>query len=217
MGSRLSTYGVWVLLAIDAVALLVPSLRRPLAEIGSVALLVYIFALPIVRRGWRGEWNTRWSIIGLLLVPIALHAAPLEPVSYRYVWPWWLGATLVLGIPMALAGFLRPRYGWLSLLLAPIIGHLVVMTANCDFDRGPLARSRALVLDVSSTRRGIGTGYHVRLDPWGERTEPESARVSREVYETLAAGATATVGVRPGALGIPWIAEIAPVRPTPRG
>jgi hypothetical protein len=203
-----------VLLAIDAMALLVPSLRRPLAEIGSVALLAYIFALPIVRRRWPEA--AKATIMGLLLVPIALHAAPLEPVSYRYVWPWWVGAAIVLGIPLALAGFRRPRYGWLSLLFAPFVGHVVVMTANCDFDRGPLTRSRALVLDVSSTGRGM-TGFHVRLDRWGERTQAESARVSPEVYETLAAGATVTVGVRPGALGIPWIAEIASVGPTPRG
>jgi hypothetical protein len=58
--------------------------------------------------------------------------------------------------------------------------------------------------------------YHVTVAPWSASPEPVELDVPRATYESLAAGASVEIGVRRGALGIPWVDEARAANPRSR-
>jgi len=67
------------------------------------------------------------------------------------------------------------------------------------------------VTAMRESREKTGTSYHVKLAPWSASPhETVELTVSRETYEMLRPGAAVDVGVRRGALQIPWVDSVSP-------
>jgi len=70
------------------------------------------------------------------------------------------------------------------------------------------------VIRLRETRQRTGTNYHAEVAPWSASpAEPVELDVSRETYGSLRVGATVDIGVRSGALEIPWVDEVRPRPP----
>ena len=61
---------------------------------------------------------------------------------------------------------------------------------------------------LRESREKTGTAYHAEVAPWSASPEPVELNLSRETYETLRVGAIVEIGVRAGALEIPWVDEV---------
>jgi hypothetical protein len=55
-----------------------------------------------------------------------------------------------------------------------------------------------------------GTAYYAEVAPWKASPEPVELSLSRAAYEKLRVGAAVEIGVRNGALDIPWVDEVRP-------
>jgi len=62
------------------------------------------------------------------------------------------------------------------------------------------------VTDLRQSSHRAGTSYYIKVERWdGAQAEPVELEVPRETYRALRAGVAVEVGVRRGALGIPWV------------
>ncbi|HXN35564.1 MAG TPA: hypothetical protein VN877_05300, partial [Opitutaceae bacterium] len=99
----------------------------------------------------------------------------------------------------------RRRTGaFLGLCLACLAqSYGLVLFLNCDFDRSVPAIHRT---EVVSRRISTGkhTSYYVSLGPWLGGQDEEEVSVGRSFYEAHSEGSVVLVGVRGGALSMPW-------------
>jgi len=102
-------------------------------------------------------------------------------------------------------GALRERLWSAALLLLPgcAYGYGAVVLGDCLLDSAPGENFRVAVL-AQHVSHGRSTSYHLQLDHWGPRSEPDDVTVSRELYEQSPPGSTVCVHRGPGALGIAW-------------
>jgi hypothetical protein len=75
--------------------------------------------------------------------------------------------------------------------------------ANALLDRSPesIVRTQIMKKRVSE---GQTTRYYFTLAPWGSQSEPDDARVTRNLYDSLQPGNMVCVAPHSGALGMPW-------------
>jgi hypothetical protein len=97
----------------------------------------------------------------------------------------------------------RPWSVALLLLLGCAYGYGVVVLGDCLLDSAPGENFRVAVLAHHVTH-GRSTSYHLQLDRWGPRSEPDDVTVSQDLYEQSPPGSTVCVHRGPGALGISW-------------
>lgn len=76
---------------------------------------------------------------------------------------------------------------------------------NALLDRTPesIVRTQIMKKRVSE---GETTRYYFTLAPWGSQSEPDDARVTRDLYDRLQPGNSVCVTTHGGALGMPWFA-----------
>jgi len=97
----------------------------------------------------------------------------------------------------------RPWSALLLLLLGGAWGYGAVVLGDCLLDSAPGENFRVAVL-AHHVSRGRNTSYHLQLDRWGPRSEPDDVTVSRDLYAQSPPGSTVCVHRGPGALGISW-------------
>jgi hypothetical protein len=97
----------------------------------------------------------------------------------------------------------RPWSAWPLLLLGGAWGYGAVVLGDRLLDSAPGENFRVAVL-AHHVSRGRNTSYHLQLDRWGPRSEPDDVTVSRDRYEQSPPGSTVCVHRGPGALGISW-------------
>jgi hypothetical protein len=99
----------------------------------------------------------------------------------------------------------RPWTGQLLLLLLVgyAYGYGAVVLGNSLPDSSPGENFRVTVL-ARHVSHGRHTSYHLRLDRWGPRSEPDDVTVSRDLYDQSPPGSTVCVHRGSGVLGISW-------------
>ncbi|WP_400193444.1 hypothetical protein [Hymenobacter sp. B81] len=151
--------------------------------------------------------------IALLLPSLLLALRALldtELVSYGPLWRWVGAATVFFAALLALGtrSFLQRPGSRLSqafaiALCAFAYSFGAVSTYNSTFDEAPAAAYPVKVLD-KHTSSGNTTTYYLKVSPWGPFRQPEDVAVTKNYYAQSSIGATATMLLRPGRLGIPW-------------
>jgi hypothetical protein len=141
-----------------------------------------------------GDGIVRWS------VPLAVVLAGLWLIAERdrlreHVRSW--ASALVVGAAAFLAAF------WAG-------GGVYLINTGADVSRSEWSATRVTARSTSTTR--AGRLYHVTVAAWPGSPEPVRLDVSRDTYEAVRIGSQVYVGVRPGALGIPWVAQVLPVK-----
>lgn len=97
----------------------------------------------------------------------------------------------------------RPWSALLLLLLGCAYGYGAVVLGDRLLDSAPGENFRVAVL-ARHVSRGRSTSYHLQLDRWGPRSEPDDVTVSGDLYAQSPPGSTVCVHRGPGALGISW-------------
>jgi hypothetical protein len=88
-----------------------------------------------------------------------------------------------------------------------------IYQANKNFDTSEAIWSRTEVVDKRLERHKSTVEYYIEVAPWdGSGGEAVELNVSKDEYGSVAVGATIEIGVRRGALEIPWVAEIRPAK-----
>lgn len=89
------------------------------------------------------------------------------------------------------------------LVIFALYGAGALTIVNCHEDKHP---AQVFTTEVISKRvtHGKSTSYHVKLAPWGPRTDDQETNVSRDLYNALEPGQPVQVCLEPGALGMPW-------------
>jgi hypothetical protein len=85
-------------------------------------------------------------------------------------------------------------------------GYGLVCFANAALDHGP-AQAKQVVVQSQSTRRGVAT---VVVSPKVSPDERHSLMVPRLLHDKLPPNSSAFLVVKPGALEIPWVVDVAP-------
>lgn len=97
----------------------------------------------------------------------------------------------------------RPWNALLLLALGCAYGYGAVVVADTLLDSSPGEVFRVAVL-ARHADRGRHTSYHLLLDRWGPRREPDDVTVSGALYAQAVPAGTVCVHRGPGALGISW-------------
>lgn len=106
----------------------------------------------------------------------------------------WMFITLHVGAIVFLSGF------WGG-------GSIYQINKNLDVSEPVWGTTRVTAMRKSKEK--TGPAYHVKVAPWNASVaEPVELTVSGETYALLEIGATVEIGVRSGALDIPWVAEV---------
>lgn len=92
----------------------------------------------------------------------------------------------------------------LLLTLGCAYGYGTVVLANRELDFGAGEQYRVEVLARHVSRGSRSTTYHLLLDRWGPRADPDDVSVTRDLYELAEPGTRVCVHRGPGAFGIPW-------------
>jgi hypothetical protein len=110
-----------------------------------------------------------------------------------------------------------------SLLIALHVASIVFVSAfwaggsvyqvNKNADVSEPAWGTSVVTRLKESMEKTGTAYHTEVAAWSASAEPVELNLSRETYESLRVGAAVEIGVRAGALGIPWVDELRPKKP----
>lgn len=147
-----------------------------------------------------------------LIVPLLagwLVAFVVPPVHYRGAWPLALAVSLIFyfGARSVDRRFFNNRLMEIFMLAISLgYGYGLVCFSNAALDRGDVER-QAVTVRSRSVRRGFAT---VAVSPPSSPGETHSLKVSRSLEELLPPGSSAVLLVKPGALGIRWIAGVAP-------
>lgn len=89
-----------------------------------------------------------------------------------------------------------------------------VYQANQHFDASETAWSATVVAGKRTESRDTGTAYYLKVAPWdGAGGESLELHVTKERHDQLGIGAPVEVGVRRGALDMPWVVEVRARRP----
>jgi len=83
-----------------------------------------------------------------------------------------------------------------------------VYQVNKNADVSEPAWDRTVVTRLRESREKTGTAYHAEVAPWSASAEPVELNLSSETYGTLRVGAAVEIGVRAGALQIPWVDQV---------
>lgn len=108
----------------------------------------------------------------------------------------WAGV-LTIGAAIFLASF------WAG-------GGVYLINTGADVSKSEWSATRVTARSASTTR--AGRLYHVTVAAWPRSPEPVRLDVSRDTYDALRIGSRVYVGVRRGALGIPWVAQVVPAK-----
>jgi hypothetical protein len=142
-------------------------------------------------------------LIGLIV--IAAFGVKLLHLSSDLV-PAIVGA--VAGALLAGLWWLRFHNNWRAWWLMSALGLLVgcaefeELDARADHTPPQLFKVPVTAQWVSHGRRN--TSYYIDLPPWGPQHEPDSVRVSTDVYDNVAPGDLVCLKLYPGALGARW-------------
>lgn len=128
--------------------------------------------------GWSGFWLP-FAVLSGILIGLLLVCSAADGRRKA--------ATLVI----LSAVFMAESYG-------------LVLFLNCELDRTVPVIHRAVVLGrrMSSGRRH--TSYYLTVGPWIDGRYSEQVSVPSSTYGWHQVGSTVLVGVRPGALSMPW-------------
>ena len=88
-------------------------------------------------------------------------------------------------------------------------GAVVLVNRHADFSQATWSATR---VEALRTKGRSAKSYLVRVAPWGGMPEAIELEVPRKAYRTLKAGMDVEVGVRAGALDIPWVETVRPAR-----
>ena len=104
----------------------------------------------------------------------------------------------------------------LSLSLVWVGG--AVYEVNKNFDTSKTVWSTTEVVDKRRGKKKSSVTYYVEVAPWdGAGGEAVELDVSKKEYDAVQIGGPVKIGVRRGALEIPWVVEIRPaIRPSKR-
>ncbi len=87
-------------------------------------------------------------------------------------------------------------------------GGVYLFNTAADVSEPEWDTTRVSARSTSTTK--AGKQYHVTVAPWRASPEPVKLDVPRAIYRRVRVGAPVRVGVRRGALGIPWVAAVRP-------
>ncbi|HVN01404.1 MAG TPA: hypothetical protein VMT68_14435 [Caulobacteraceae bacterium] len=153
--------------------------------------LAGLFLLPFVGLIFRAAFTVELLHLSADLVPAVLGAAA--------------GAA---GAALWIRRFHRGRRAWpLPALLGALVACAVFEEVDTRFDHSPPQHFRVPVTGAYATRRRT-TSYYVSLPAWGPRQEPDSVRVSADVYNGVRPGQEVCVVLHAGALGAPWYSVV---------
>jgi len=141
-----------------------------------------------------GDGHLRWS------VPLAVLLAGLWLIAERdrlqAPGRAWTVALLVVA-----SGLLS--FSWAG-------GGVYLINTGADASKPQWATTRVTARSTSTTK--AGRLYHVTVAPWSASRDPVKLDVPRRIYQALRVGSRVRIGVRQGALGIPWVAGLVPAR-----
>ena len=141
-----------------------------------------------------GDGHLHWS------VPLAVLLAGLWLIAER---------DRVLGNGRAwTAALLVAASGLLSFSWAA--GGVYLVNTGADVSRPAWSTTRVTARSTSTTK--AGRLYHVTVAPWSASRDPVKLDVPRRTYRALRVGSRVRIGVRRGALGIPWVSGVVPAR-----
>jgi len=163
------------------------------------------------------------ALQGILISGAALSlVAVLDPHTLlgEGFWGWMLPATVLLAGLWLVADRERLReharsYSGAVLVAAALVfsgfwagGGVYLFNTGADLSEPDWDVTRVTELDASTTK--AGKLYHVTVAPWRASSGPVELDVPRATWEVLRVGAPVRVGVRGGALGIPWVSAVLP-------
>ncbi|RTQ53246.1 hypothetical protein EJV47_00455 [Hymenobacter gummosus] len=151
-----------------------------------------------------------WALLLPSLALLWRSATDVQLVAYSPLWPR-VGTVAATMVVLLIAGnryFLRQRTARLNTIVAAVICGLfysygATVAANAAFDQatGTLYHPRVQGKHVSS---GKTTTHYLTVEPWGSFHQPDDVVVSSRYYRRTPPGATVTIRLSPGWLGIPW-------------
>lgn len=200
--------GAWALLEFDPFPTsVIGALAASLAAVGLAAAFPASFAL------FDGK-DRAAGLPALFLVPLvglvtkAAFTVQLLHLSADLV-PAIVGALLgVAGFALWWLRFRGNRRLWpLMLILGAVVACAVYEELDTRLDRAPPRPFKVPVAgeyQTTSLTKGRHTSYYVTLPAWGPQHEPDSVRVSSEVFHNVQPGQDVCVVLHPGALGAPW-------------
>jgi hypothetical protein len=98
----------------------------------------------------------------------------------------------------------RPASALLLLGMVCPYGYGVTVLGDSQLDYRPARDYRVEVLTRHVSRGSRSTTYHLLLDRWGPRPDPNDVTVPREVYLVAEPGSFVCVHQGPGLLDVPW-------------
>lgn len=167
------------------------------------------------------------ALPGILAASLALGlVAALDPHTLlgEGFWGWTVpAAALLAGLWLAsererLRERARSYAGALMVAAALLLsglwagGGVYLFDTGADLSEPEWGVTRVSALETSRTK--AAKRYHVTVAPWRDSPEPVTLEVPRATWEVLRVGAPVRVGVRDGALGIPWAAALLPAGPS---
>jgi len=145
-----------------------------------------------------------WSC--LLLAPQALFRMHL----LEWKRPLLLGLLVAVLLTFAVwqADVALRRQPWaalIMLLVAIAYGYGATMETNAIFDRSRTMWYQPVIVSkhISRGSKG-GSSYYFRLEPWGPQESEDNVRVSQSFYDAKQPGDFVCIGLRDGALNMPW-------------
>jgi hypothetical protein len=95
------------------------------------------------------------------------------------------------------------------LALSAVWAGSAVYEVNKNFDTSKTVWSTTQVVDKRRGKKKSSANYYVEVAPWdGSRGKAVELDVSKKEYDAVEIGAPVKIGVRRGALEIPWVAEV---------
>lgn len=208
---RKAGYGLALAAIVAGVAALF--VRDPLMAVADIALAAATVGITLqapemfeVRnRGGRRNYNP------LFLAPAGL--VFLAGVGNQFVdaTAWVIGALIggLAGGGLAATRMTRPGVDGPSVLVVLLaliggaFGYGAPAMIDVRFDTSEAQPIHSLVSSMYVSR-GKSTTYHLRLPPWGPRTQPNTVTVSDSLYRRLTPGDPVCIDLRGGALQVPW-------------
>jgi hypothetical protein len=185
----------------------------PLMAVADIALAAASVAITlqapelfeIRNRGGRRNYNP------LFLVPAGLVFAAGVRNQFGDATPLLIAALIggAAGGGLAATRMGRPGLGgpWVFVILLALIGGALGYGAPAMIDvRFDTSEAQPIHSPISSmyASRGRSTTYHLRLPPWGPRTQPNTVTVSGSLYDRLNPGDPVCIDLHPGLLQISW-------------
>jgi len=113
-----------------------------------------------------------------------------------------LCAALMVGAGVDKQGKASTTVGLAVVLLVQSWGVVVIL--NCEFDRSVPEIHRTVVLSRRVSHGSKSTIYYLTVGPWINGRRSREISVPSSTYDWHTEGSTLLIGVRPGALSMPW-------------